>query len=356
MLEYPMLVKRENTRLYVIIVPLYTRRNQFSDILRDINDINRDFHSYPFVVLGVNTRETDEGQINVINIVKQNDNQSSNADIKEMLLKILSKQDKSISLTETLDQKLEEQTEIIINAMDEWEKKLTEEINKKYTLNIEEGKLSFREALIKISPKNGERVFNLINNLENSDKNTRKLSLHRVRDYFYTAESLYRKIYSREEDAKIDHRLELSFLCVEYIKGMETFLVDRISQLIQSNTVNKALLDYTDRNGRINTNLERYECGPLLYFLDRNKEILIKDRVRWGSLEWGTIETNPRKRGFLQPNSFAVYMVDQWTKEVRNGKMHKDPVYLNASQENSIDHVRLETLKALITLYEIMIE
>lgn len=215
---------------------------------------------------------------------------------------------------------------------------LRNEMEKKHNVDIEDGRISFKNKLIDIDSKLGLELYNLIEKLENSDQKTFRELPRRVRLYFYTAEALYNVM----KNNNIDKELELSFLCVNYIKGMETFLADGISAIIKELDIQN--INKIDPRSGDAKEIEKLECGSLVYFISRNETKLIKEGAKWGKLKNGS-------RG-EELQGFAKKFYFEWVKKIRNGKMHKSPVLKNHSKQESYFEVRESTLIYLIEIYK----
>jgi len=196
-------------------------------------------------------------------------------------------------------------------------------IHNKYKLNIEIGKDAFDKKILELDSIFGPKVIEFINNIENSDPNTKTELPYRVRSYFYSAEALFILI----ESIKQEDDLELSFMITNYLKGMEVLLVDSIKYILN---FKKIKLKFYDK-------IEKYTCGNLIYYITYNKQYLTNNPKEWGYIEEG-----------LQ--GFAGDFYSNWISKIRNGKMHKTPILRNYPEDDAPQGVRLSTYLHLIEL------
>lgn len=206
---------------------------------------------------------------------------------------------------------------------------LISEINKKYGLDLQKGKESFENTLLSLNPKIGNDIIKYIFYLENSDTNSRFTVPYRVRSYFYSAEALFILIQNMD----VELELELSFMCTNYIKGMEALLADSIQYILRDQNRRFVTLDNLKYD-----NLQRYACGELLFLITNNREMFTIDPNAWGTV------INNRLDGFVGE------LNKEWVQKIRNGKMHKAPVLQNYPIDHAPQGVRISTYNYLIEI------
>lgn len=213
---------------------------------------------------------------------------------------------------------------------------LIKAIEGKYKLSQHEGKESFEKIIIELAPDIGAKINKFIFNLKNSDEESNLSVPYRARSYFYSAEALFKLI----KDIDVDLDLEISFLCINYIKGMETLLTDTIQYILDQEHKN-----YEDLNNR-SISLEKNTCGQLLYLITYNRELLTSNPSDWGCIN------SYRGRDLL--DGFVKDFNINWVNKIRNGKMHKSPVLRNYPINNAPEGVRIVTYDYMIQILKML--